>query len=96
MSEFYKLFHSSIPEIFQALVFQDLTATELEKEIGLDNSGLQKTLKILQTKGYVQRYETENPTMNFKSFKWKLTDKGKNAAAPMIALYNRLEELSCH
>ena len=88
MSEFFKVFHSSIPEIMQLLFSEDLSAMEMEKLTGMDNSGLQKTLKILQTKDYTENYRA------YGCNKWKLTEKGRKAAPSIIACYYALEEIS--
>lgn len=88
MSEFFNVFHSSIPEIMQMLNNADLSAWQMEKLTGMDNSGLQKTLKILAVKGYTERYREKT------CIKWKLTEKGRKAAPSIIACYYALEEIS--
>ena len=80
------LFHTSVPEILKVLSEgTPITAVELQNRIGIDNSGLQKTLKILKRKGLTDRNELDK--------RWFLTSQGKEAAIVIVRCMDRLEEV---
>lgn len=95
MTEFGLLFHTSVPEILETLMDQPMCAMDIEKRTGLDNSGLQKTLKILQNKGYTDKYQGEQirhlPKMKMI---WFLTPKGRSAAKAIIECRDALEGIA--
>lgn len=92
MTEFGVLFHTSVPEILEVLQEQPMCAMDIEKRTGLDNSGLQKTLKILKDKGYTDRFQGEQiGRLPHRKMMWFLTPKGQTAAKEIIRCRDVLE-----
>lgn len=71
-----RMFHSSVPEIL-GLMAEDrpMNACDMARRLGIDNSGLLRTLKRLQTLGVTERKAGSDD--------WGLTPKGWQVATAM-------------
>jgi len=81
------LFHSAIPEIMRCFLIHGgpMNATQIGRIINVDNSGVLRTLKLLQRRGYVSKVE--------KSHDWMLTRTGLSAALLIVNCMEGMEAL---
>ncbi len=82
------LFHTSIPEIMEAMMNSSgpLFANEIAERTGLDCSGVLKILKRLRSKGLTTRWKDGD-------LRWILTPTGREVAVIIVRCKDRLEEV---
>lgn len=80
------LFHTPIPEILAVMIDNGpMNAVQIGDMIGIDNSSILRTLKLLQRRGYADRPEHTR--------QWHLTASGSEAAVHIVSCMDAMERI---